>query len=98
MANGTLSDELLSFWLHQDRIYAAYTYPPFIGSLIANLFFSRALQSDVNHSQHILKVLVLALQNIMQEVEFFENTATKWGLNINGWNKRKGTRDYKGMW
>lgn len=93
-ANGTLSDELLSFWLHQDRIYAAHAYPPFIGSLIANIPFDRAPQSDVDHSQRILNILVFSLQNIVREVEFFENTATNWGLNIDGWKERKGTRDY----
>jgi thiaminase len=91
-ANGTLSDELLSFWLHQDRIYAARAYPPFIGSLIANIPFGQIPGPD--ESQRILKILVFSLENIVREVGFFEDTASTWGLDVDRWKERKGTRDY----
>ncbi|KAF9467727.1 heme oxygenase-like protein [Collybia nuda] len=93
-ANGTLSNDLLSFWLYQDRIYAAHAYPPFIGSLIANIPFDRTSQPNVDASKRILDILNFSLQNIVREVEFFENTATQWGLRTDGWKERKGTRDY----
>ncbi|THV00711.1 heme oxygenase-like protein, partial [Dendrothele bispora CBS 962.96] len=103
--NGTLSNDLLSLWLSQDRIYAAHAYPKFIGSLIANIPFS---SSDLNHpsstsatpespeviNQRILQSLVSCLTNVIREAKFFQETSEKWGLKLEGWQERKGTRDY----
>ncbi|KAF8068785.1 heme oxygenase-like protein [Lyophyllum atratum] len=96
-ANGTLTDTLLSLWLSQDYIYAAQAYPRFVGSLISHIpFRPPTLRSSVSpdHSQRILKILVFALENIVREVGFFHDTSGKWGLDLTGWNERKGTRDY----
>ncbi|GLB42075.1 putative TENA/THI-4/PQQC family protein [Lyophyllum shimeji] len=96
-ADGTLSDTLLSLWLSQDHIYAAQAYPRFVGSLISHIpFRPSALSSSASpdHSQRTLKILVFALANIVREVEFFNNTAKEWQLDLKGWRERKGTRDY----
>jgi thiaminase len=92
-ADGTLSNDSLSFWLYQDYIYAAHAYPRFIGSLISHIPFDQP-HPCADHSQTILRILVGALENILLEVDFFKDTAKKWGLNIEMWKERKETRDY----
>ncbi len=96
-ASGSLSHERLGFWLSQDRLYAAHAYPRFIGSLIS------AIPYDASHkigspeerlNQRILDALVFSLTNVVREVNFFEETAKEWGLRIEDWKERKGTRDY----
>ncbi|KAG6831405.1 hypothetical protein H0H87_005226 [Tephrocybe sp. NHM501043] len=92
-----LSDGLLSLWLSQDRIYAAQAYPRFIGALINHIPFRPPILSSSaapDHAQRVLKVLVFALQNIVREVGFFDDTSTQWGMDLNRWKERKGTRDY----
>ena len=92
-ADGTLSNDRLSFWLYQDYIYAAHAYPRFIGSLISHIPFDHP-HPCTNHSQTILKILVSALENIILEVNFFKDTAKKWDLDLEKWEERKETRDY----
>jgi thiaminase len=92
-ADGTLSDEQLSFWLCQDHIYAAYAYPRFIGSLISHIPFNQP-HPCAEHSQAILEILVGALENIVREVKFFKSTAKTWGLDYEKWGERRETRDY----
>jgi formylaminopyrimidine deformylase / aminopyrimidine aminohydrolase len=92
-ADGTLPNDRLAFWLYQDHIYAACAYPRFIGSLISHIPFDQP-HLCADHPQAILRILVGALENIMLEVEFFKNTAKKWGLDLNVWKERKETRDY----
>ena len=94
--NGSLPKDRLALWLSQDRIYAL-AYPRFIGLLIAKIPFSPAdAPSSAREKQNnkILKVLVFALDNIVQEAAFFKDTSQKWGLNIERWAERKATRDY----
>jgi len=96
-AKRTLSPQLLSYWLSQDRIYAAHAYPRFIGLLISKIPFSalHAVDSpEEERNKKWLKLLSFALQNIVTEVNFFKDTAEKWGLQADGWKERKGTRDY----
>ncbi|KAG6900288.1 hypothetical protein C0993_000261 [Termitomyces sp. T159_Od127] len=80
-----------------DRIYASQAYPRFAGALISHIPFQPAVlnaSGTPDHSQRILKILVYSLQNVVREVEFFDDTAKKWGLNLAQWKERKGTRDY----
>ncbi|KDQ17085.1 hypothetical protein BOTBODRAFT_129414 [Botryobasidium botryosum FD-172 SS1] len=96
-ANRTLSPQLLSYWLSQDRIYAAHAYPRFIGLLISKIPFSALHPVDSpeeEQNKKWLKLLSFALQNIVAEVNFFKDVAEKWGLQVEGWKERKGTRDY----
>ncbi|KAJ3736822.1 heme oxygenase-like protein [Lentinula guzmanii] len=95
--SGTLDHSLLALWLSQDRIYAAHAYPKFIGSLISHIPFNSkdsfsSTEEELNQS--ILKILLFSLQNVHREADFFLKTAHKWGLNLEGWPERKGTRNY----
>ena len=95
-ANGSLSNDRLSFWLFQDHIYAAQAYPRFVGSLISHIPFGRPhpREPHVDRSQSILKTLVFSLENVVREVDFFRQTAKRWGLDFERWKERKETRDY----
>lgn len=95
---GTISPGRLALWLAQDRLYAAHAYPRFIGRLIASIPFSPldAPSSPAERrNRRILDVLVYSLQNVSREVKFFEDTAAKHGLRLDGWRERKGTREYR---
>ncbi|PPQ96847.1 hypothetical protein CVT26_006016 [Gymnopilus dilepis] len=95
--NGSLPLPRLALWLSQDRIYAAHAYPRFIGSLISRIPFQEIdpiSGTKERQNQAILEVLVKCLDNIVQEVTFFRDTAEQSGLNMEGWIERKGTRDY----
>ncbi|CAA7267216.1 unnamed protein product [Cyclocybe aegerita] len=95
--DGTLPPSRLALWLSQDRIYAAHAYPRFIGSLIARIPFSEKdtiLSTREKQNEDILKILVECLDNIVREVDFFRDTAETFGLDMDGWVERKGTRDY----
>jgi formylaminopyrimidine deformylase / aminopyrimidine aminohydrolase len=52
----------------------------------------QALPSQLQ--DRILKILVFSLENVVREVNFFGETARKWGLDLECWKERKGTRDY----
>lgn len=94
---GTLTHSRLALWLAQDRIYAAHAYPRFIGSLIAGIPFSSAdapLSAEEMLNQTILRILIVALQGIADEVLFFDKIAQKYGLDLGEWAERKQTRDY----
>ncbi|KAG6914227.1 hypothetical protein DXG01_001665 [Tephrocybe rancida] len=96
-ANDNLSTGLLSLWLSQDRIYAAQAYPRFAGALISHIPFrppTLSASTAPDYSQRVLKILVFALQNVIREVGFFDDTSELWGLDLGQWRERKGTRDY----
>ncbi|CAL1699338.1 unnamed protein product [Somion occarium] len=94
---GTLSKDLLSVFLSQDRLYAAHAYPKFIGRVLASVPFSTfdPIDSDKERfNQRVVKTLSGALQNVIREANFFSDTAKKYGLQLEGWRERKATRDY----
>ncbi|PCH35359.1 heme oxygenase-like protein [Wolfiporia cocos MD-104 SS10] len=94
---GTLPPALLSLYLSQDRLYAAHAYPAFIGRILSAVPFSSLDASDSvkeRRNQRIVAVLTYALQNVVREVNFFGETAKKWGLQLDVWRERKATRDY----
>lgn len=94
---GTLPPALLALYLAQDRLYAAHAYPAFIGRLLSAVPFSSLDAADSARertNQRIVHVLSDALQNVVREVNFFGETAQKWGLQLDGWRERKATRDY----
>lgn len=95
--NGTLSQEHLSLYLAQDRLYAAHAYPRFIGLLLASVPFSslHTLDSPQEQlNQRVVRLANYALSNVIREAGFFVETANKYGLNLEGWKERKQTRDY----
>ncbi|KAJ7652030.1 heme oxygenase-like protein [Mycena polygramma] len=92
---GTMDKSAFALWLSQDRIYAVYAYPRFIGSLIASIPFTKTVTSvSETHKRQILKTLTGALQNIIKEEEFFDRMADTYELDLGIWKERKGTRDY----
>lgn len=94
---GKLSKEHLGLYLYQDRLYAAHAYPRFIGHLISAIPFSslHAIKSKAEQdNQHIVRSLTYSLQNVVREINFFVETADKYGLPLEGWKERKATRDY----
>ena len=96
-ANGSLDPSLLALWLSQDRIYALHAYPRFIGALIAKINFNSThgvSSPEELMNRRILKILAFSLDAIMKEADFFESTAQKLGLPLDGWKERKATRDY----
>lgn len=95
--NGTLSKDTLGLYLSQDRLYAAHGYVTYLGHLLAKVPFSssRPFNSPYEKFLHrIVRIIEYSLQNVIREVNFFNDTATRFGLDIDGWKERKGTRDY----
>ena len=100
-ANLTLSHDRLAFWLAQDMIYAGQAYPRFIALLITKVPLDAVDETIRDRNKRTLQVLVGCLDNIVREVNFFEDTAKKYELDIGAepgegqvWFERKGTRDY----
>ncbi|KAK7064794.1 heme oxygenase-like protein [Favolaschia claudopus] len=95
--DATIDPALFSLWLSQDRIYAAYAYPTFIGALIASIPFDKlAPLNSVSESanRRVLKALMGCLDNIVVEIDFFMAMASKYNLDLGMWQERKATRDY----
>lgn len=86
---GTVSKATLSTWLSQDRIYAQ-AYVNFIGALIARVHLPHSHVPDKANSLRwrILKLLSGCLSNIQNELDFFDQTAARYGLQLD-----RGARD-----
>lgn len=101
-ADLTLPHDRLAFWLAQDRIYAAQAYPRFIALLITKIPLDSTDPAVQVRSRRTLQVLVGCLDNIVREVNFFEDTARRYDLDVGDveqgegqvWRERKATRDY----
>jgi thiaminase len=80
---GTLPKATLSKWLSQDRLYAQ-SYISFIGALISRVHLPHAFVKDKSTSLRwrILKLLTASLENITKELEFFEDVAQRYGLDL----------------
>ncbi|KAL1741700.1 hypothetical protein HDZ31DRAFT_44860 [Schizophyllum fasciatum] len=89
---GSLAESTLGYWLSQDKIYASQAYPKFIGHMIAAIPYADATKEAIN--KKVLSILLFSLQNVVREVGFFGETAKQYGLKVEGWKERKGTRDY----
>ncbi|KAK7677691.1 hypothetical protein QCA50_019382 [Cerrena zonata] len=95
--NGRLSKDLLSVFFLQGRLYAANAYLKFIGCLPASASFSSLDGTGCdreNCNQRVVAVLGGALQNVIREVNFFQDVAKKYELQLSGWRERRITRDY----
>ncbi|KAK7020197.1 hypothetical protein VNI00_017810 [Paramarasmius palmivorus] len=95
--SGTLSHDLLALWLSQDRIYASRAYPRYIGLLIANLTQNTPKLIDSSEQEsfkRIFRILTFSLDNVGREMDFFNETAEKWGLELDVWQERQGTKTY----
>ncbi|KAF7121901.1 hypothetical protein CNMCM5793_009455 [Aspergillus hiratsukae] len=83
---GLISKPLLSQWLSQDRLYAQ-SYIRFIGLLLSKIRLpphnpdaSKPRTATAEH--RAMEVLIDALVNIRTELQFFEDTADEFGLDL----------------
>lgn len=79
-----LPPEVLNQWLSQDRLYAQ-AYIRFVGGLISRVQLpSKVTDQEVSKTLQwrILSLLQNALAGIMRELQFFEETARKYGLDL----------------
>jgi len=82
--NGTLSASTLSKWLVQDKYYQL-AYVNFIGGLIAKLPLTSCTFPNSDQDKltwKTLDMLITALTNIRQEIEFYDKTVDKYSLPI----------------
>ncbi|KAI1368534.1 heme oxygenase-like protein [Xylaria arbuscula] len=81
---GRLSRETLSEWLSQDRLYAQ-AYVRFIGGLISRIKLPMEAGAGGTHGTLQWRVLLLmqsCLAGIMRELQFFEEIAGSYGLEL----------------
>jgi len=80
---GTLPKATLSRWLSQDRLYAQ-AYVSFIGALIArvDLPYENLFDKSTSLEWRIVNLLSSSLDNIRRELAFFDETADKYGLQL----------------
>ncbi|KAI1189076.1 heme oxygenase-like protein [Nemania serpens] len=81
---GRLDREVLSEWLSQDRLYAL-AYVRFIGSLIPCVKFPYEVDAKGTSATlqwRILTLLQGCLAGIMRELQFFEETARRYDLDL----------------
>ncbi|KAH8103102.1 heme oxygenase-like protein [Cristinia sonorae] len=84
---GVVSKHALGLYLSQDRLYAAHGYVKFVGHILAKVPFSSSRPFDSPYEkflQHVVGVVEYSLRNVIRE----------FGLDVDGWKERKGTRDY----
>ncbi|KAI0400521.1 heme oxygenase-like protein [Xylaria palmicola] len=81
---GRLSREALSQWLSQDRLYAQ-AYVRFIGGLISRVKFPvnfDGTSASASLQWRVLALLQDCLSGIMRELQFFEETAGSYNLDL----------------
>lgn len=78
---GRLPRETLSEWLSQDRLYAQ-AYVRFIGGLVSRIKLPVEVDAKGTLQWRILTLLQGCLAGIMRELQFFEETAGSYHLNL----------------
>lgn len=78
---GSLGAGPLSQWLVQDGHYAR-GYIRFIGQLLAKMRLPQTQNSQFHPMYRTMDLLISALNNTRREMQFFEITATKYGLTL----------------
>lgn len=78
---GSLAAEPLSQWLVQDGHYAR-GYIRFVGQLLAKIRLPQTPNSQFHPMYRTMDLLISALNNMRREMQFFEITATKYGLAL----------------
>jgi hypothetical protein len=76
---GSLAAGPLSQWLVQDAHYAR-SYIRFVGQLLAKIRLPQTQNSQFHPMYRTMDLLISALNNMRREMQFFEITATKYGL------------------
>lgn len=93
--NGTLSKDTLQDWLAQDRLYAQ-AYLRFASLLLANIPLPSTVSPD--HINERLTDLVLeAINNIRQELKFFEDVARRYDINLEASVISVGVKSYRSL-
>ncbi|KAI0382055.1 heme oxygenase-like protein [Hypomontagnella monticulosa] len=106
---GQLPPEVLSEWLSQDRLYAQ-AYIRFAGGLISRIRLPTKVEGQDTSKTlqwRILSLLQTAMSGVTRELQFFEETAKKYGLDLEataegdnlsnksaGFGPNKVTKDY----
>ncbi|KAJ4364168.1 hypothetical protein N0V83_009623 [Neocucurbitaria cava] len=78
---GSLAARPLSQWLVQDGHYAR-GYIRFVGQLLSKIRLPQTQNSQFHHMYRTMDLLISALNNMRREMQFFEITATKYGLAL----------------
>ena len=78
---GTLAAGPLTQWMIQDSILAR-GYIRFIGGLLAKVRLPAVQNSQFHPLYRTVDLLLSALNNVRREMQFFEITATKYGLQL----------------
>lgn len=81
---GQLPPEVLSEWLSQDRLYAQ-AYIRFAGGLISRIELPTKVEGQGTSKTlqwRILSLLQTAMSGVTRELQFFEETAKKYGLDL----------------
>jgi hypothetical protein len=78
---GSLAPGPLSQWLVQDAHYAR-GYIRFVGQLLAKIRLPQTTNSQFHPMYRTMDLLISALNNMRREMQFFEITATKYGLAL----------------
>ncbi|KAF2465306.1 heme oxygenase-like protein [Lindgomyces ingoldianus] len=78
---GSLAPGPLSQWLVQDGHYAR-GYVRFVGQLLAKIRLPQTQNSQFHPMYRTMDLLISALNNMRREMQFFEITATKYGLTL----------------
>ncbi|KAF2454729.1 hypothetical protein BDY21DRAFT_101877 [Lineolata rhizophorae] len=90
---GTLSAGALSQWMVQDAHYAR-GYIIFLGQLLAKLRLPVVPNSQFHPMYRTMDLLIAALNNIRREMNFFDITAAKYGLQLTDEAPNHITRSY----
>lgn len=77
---GQVGKTLLSQWLSQDRLYAQ-GYVRFIGMLLSKSRLPTAA-GTTGIDWQVIDLLISSLTNIKKELEFFEDVAKRYGLDL----------------
>lgn len=100
--NGTIAEAAVCKWLVQDKYYQL-AYVNFIGRLLAKLGLLSALfPSDSDKfdkererlSRLTMDLLIDSLTNIRREIDFYDETAKKYHLDLEQASPNKTTREY----
>ncbi|KAH7347095.1 hypothetical protein BKA66DRAFT_432834 [Pyrenochaeta sp. MPI-SDFR-AT-0127] len=78
---GSLAAAPFSQWLVQDGHYAR-GYIRFVGQLLAKIRLPQTQNSQFHPMYRTMDLLISALNNMRREMQFFEITATKYGLAV----------------
>jgi hypothetical protein len=78
---GSLAAGPLSQWLVQDGHYSR-GYIRFVGQLLAKIRLPQTQNSQFHPMYRTMDLLISALNNMRREMQFFEITATKYGLTL----------------